>query len=149
VQFDAWLEANSIDTTRWGDGEYTDPAAHNYWRAWQAALAARQPVGEPAMYQVRPRRFPAGEGWREVSKRGFDDRGDFPGYPEAEWERRALYAAPPAQAVDLGRIRSTVQALLNWIDDWAETPEESGVDAIEIEAAAVLALIDSQGVGNG
>lgn len=43
VQFDAWLEANSIDTTRWGDGEYTDPAAHNYWRAWQAALAARQP----------------------------------------------------------------------------------------------------------
>lgn len=44
VQFDAWLEANSIDTTRWGDGEYTDPAAHNYWRAWQAALAARQPV---------------------------------------------------------------------------------------------------------
>lgn len=45
VQFDAWLEANSIDTTRWGDGEYTDPAAHNYWRAWQAALAARQPVG--------------------------------------------------------------------------------------------------------
>ncbi|MBN4995139.1 hypothetical protein JY438_05105 [Stenotrophomonas maltophilia] len=56
---------------------------------------------------------------------------------------------PPAQAVDLGRIRSTVQALLNWIDDWAETPEESGIDAIEIEAAAVLALIDSQGVGNG
>ncbi|WP_251278297.1 hypothetical protein, partial [Enterobacter hormaechei] len=47
VQFDAWLEANSIDTTRWGDGEYTDPAAHNYWRVWQAALSARQPVGEP------------------------------------------------------------------------------------------------------
>lgn len=43
VQFDAWLEANSIDITRWGDGEYTGPAAHNYWRVWQAALAARQP----------------------------------------------------------------------------------------------------------
>lgn len=44
VRFDAWLESNSVDTTRWGDGAYTDPAADSYWRVWQAALAARQPV---------------------------------------------------------------------------------------------------------
>ncbi len=51
--------------------------------------------------------------------------------------------APTAQAVDLGRARASIQSLLNWIDDWAETPEESGIDAIEAEAEAVLALIDS------
>ncbi|EKT2104898.1 hypothetical protein QD001_001362 [Stenotrophomonas maltophilia] len=68
-----------------------------------------------------------------------------------QWQLDALEAnaKQPAQAVDLGRIRATVQALLNWIDDWAETPEESGIDAIEVEAAAVLDLIDSQAVGNG
>ncbi|KOQ78843.1 hypothetical protein ABW45_04525 [Stenotrophomonas maltophilia] len=54
----------------------------------------------------------------------------------------------PAQAVDLGRARASIQSLLNWIDDWAETPEESGIDAIEAEAEAVLALID-KAVGNG
>ncbi len=53
----------------------------------------------------------------------------------------------PAQAVDLGRARASIQSLLNWIDDWAETPEESGIDAIEAEAEAVLALID-KAVGN-
>lgn len=66
-------------------------------------------------------------------------------YDPATKERKA--PAPNAQAVDLARIRSTVQALLNWIDDWAETPEESGIGAIEIEAGAVLDLIDSQAVG--
>jgi len=60
----------------------------------------RQQVGQQAMYQVRPRCFVAGTGWREVSKREYDDHGSFPGYPEREWERHILYAAPPAQAVD-------------------------------------------------
>ncbi|MDH7551838.1 hypothetical protein [Stenotrophomonas geniculata] len=72
------------------------------------AIAARQPVGEPAMYQVRPRSFEDGEGWRKVTKREYDDRGPFPGYDETEWERRTLYAAPPAQVVDLDELRRAV-----------------------------------------
>ena len=48
----------------------------------------------------------------------------------------------PAPAIDLGRVRASVQSLLNWIDDWAETPRESGIEAIAEEAEAVLALID-------
>nr|WP_312250423.1 hypothetical protein [Stenotrophomonas geniculata] len=105
------------------------------------SIAARQPVGEPEIW-VSPgqleelKRRPAGQGSNYLPTR-LASEGNF---------TQPLYAAPPAQAVDLGRIRSTVQALLNWIDDWAETPEESGIDAIEIEAAAVLDLIDSQGV---
>lgn len=39
-KFDTWLETISVDTTHWGDGNYTDPTAHNYWLAWLAALAA-------------------------------------------------------------------------------------------------------------
>lgn len=112
------------------------------------ALAARQPVGEPAMYQVRPRRFPAGEGWREVSKREFDDRGDFPGYPEAEWERRTLYAAPPAQqsaqAVDLGQFR----ALAEFGEEFAFSAEKQPQSrVVYAQARRLLALIDGKAVG--
>ena len=49
---------------------------------------------------------------------------------------------PQAPAIDLARVRASVQSLLNWIDDWAETPGESGIEAIAEEAEAVLALID-------
>ncbi len=96
-----------------------DAGDRQYVAAIRAALAARQPVGCGA----------CGD--------GCTDRAGC----------RVVEENPPAQAVDLGRIRSTVQALLNWIDDWAETPEESGIDAIEIEAAAVLDLIDSHTAG--
>jgi len=141
-------------------------------RAQQAALAASQPVGQaPTMFQVRPRSSPDGEGWREVSKREYDDRGEFPGYPETEWERRALYAAPPAQPVDLG---AAIDLMWTWqeqlgghvydVRDVARTlttpdMQAIGVDPMAVEfaenrgAAIVLAkqeilraLIDSQAV---
>ena len=48
-----------------------------------------------------------------------------------------------APAIDLARVRASVQSLLNWIDDWAEG--ESGIEAITEEAEAVLvALVDGQ-----
>ena len=53
-----------------------------------------------------------------------------------------IRAATPA--IDTERVRASVQSLLTWIDDWAETPEESGIEAIAEEAEAVLALIDEQ-----
>ena len=52
---------------------------------------------------------------------------------------------PVAPAIDRERVRASLQSLLNWIDDWAETPGESGIEAIAEEAEAVLALIDWQG----
>jgi len=73
-------------------------AVHGELAELKAAFAARQPVGEPAMYQVRPRNFKDGEGWRKVTKREYNDRGPFPGYDETEWERRMLYAAPDGGA---------------------------------------------------
>ena len=53
-----------------------------------------------------------------------------------------LAATKGGAAIDLVRVRASVQSLLNWIDDWAETPGESGIEAIAEEAEAVLALID-------
>ncbi len=55
-KFDTWLETISVDTTRWGDGNYTDPTAHNYWLAWQAALAAtgKQQGGEVQGVNLSP-----------------------------------------------------------------------------------------------
>ena len=109
------------------DGSYFPPYVQRAVNAVEAALAARQPVGEPAMYQVRPRSFPAGEGWREVSKRQFDDRGEFPGYPEAEWERRTLYAAAPAQVVDLSMLIAKIDQAWGYLstalDDLDSSPD--------------------------
>ena len=88
-----WIERGQFDVAH-------DIDAFSRAEGWalQRFPGAHQSVGqEPAMYQVRPRSFPAGEGWREVSKRQFDDRGEFPGYPDTEWERRTLYAALPTQ----------------------------------------------------
>ncbi len=117
---------------------YTASQMQDYART---ALAARQPVGEPEIW-VSPgqleelKRRPEGQRSNYLPTR-LTSEGNF---------TQPLYAAP-AQAVALGRVRASIQSLLNWIDDWAETPEESGIDAIEIEAAAVLDLIDSHTAG--
>lgn len=104
--------------------------------AIRAALLTAPPGHVPAMYQVRPRSFPAGEGWREVSKREFDNYGDFPGYPEVEWERRKLYAAQqPASAIDLEQFRETVGRL------WKASHAGSEDD---LSLGKLLALIDGQ-----
>ncbi len=47
AQFEAWADDNAIDTAKLSDGEYLADDAYHAWLGWQAALAARQPVGEP------------------------------------------------------------------------------------------------------
>lgn len=120
---------------------------------------ARQPVGEPAMYQVRPRSFDDGEGWRQVTKRQFDDRGEFPGYPEAEWERRTLYAAPPAQqpaqAVDLADFKALYRAYVRLLDSGRDRIRDLGgacdpvdvMEANDVDLQAARRVLDSQAVG--
>ncbi|UQA20935.1 hypothetical protein [Stenotrophomonas sp. NY11291] len=148
IPFETWAKSQNYDMHRSAGGptfvvgEYTSELTAGAWEAWQY-LSARQPVGEPVAWLVHWSDMPmeSPEVTRSASRIAEVSALTHP--PRVV----PLYAARPAQAVDLGRIRSTVQALLNWIDDWAETPEESGIDAIEIEAAAVLDLIDSQAVG--
>lgn len=132
--------------------EESREAIRNAFAEYAALSGARQPVGEPVAWMIERLR---GKGYvrdKYVVMKGqpSSDPGShlFWADQQARDNHRVtpLYASH-AQAVDLGRARASIQSLLNWIDDWAETPEESGIDAIEIEAAAVLDLIDSQAVG--
>ena len=105
---------------------------------WNAALAARQPVGEPVC---------------EVSRESFSSDGTSdiikPNLPIGT----KLYAAPPAQAVDLGQFREVVSAanarLQSVIGDnmmpWSEREKASKEQAA---LYPLLALID-KAVGNG
>lgn len=90
-------------------------------------LAARQPVGEPVAWMTHhdePMLFPTAA---EASAYCDDDEQPVP-----------LFRSP-AQAVDLGQFRPAVRAM----GLYAEEPED--VD----EAKRLMALIDSQAVGNG
>lgn len=99
----------------------------------------------PVLYQVRPRNFPEGEGWRKVSRRNFDDYGDSPGYPDAEWERRKLYAEPqPAPAIDLEQFRPAVFCMRNYTGVLPRRYWDKGSKAFSDEADRLQALIEGQ-----
>lgn len=108
------------------------------------ALAARQPVGEPdePIFQVKHHDDTEAT-WRDATEAAYEMQ------PAAL--RRIVYAAQPAQAVDLGQFRD---AVLCWRrEQWSRTThvpdaESSPGDNVE-RADRLLALIDSQVVGNG
>lgn len=99
------------------------------------SYAARQPVGEPVAWRYHA------EG--DSTKWYYSDTESLLGLYQP------LYAAPQAQAVDLGQFRQPVQ---DWLDDAQASMEEHGdYDgvfgyAIE-EGTRLLALIDSHSAG--
>lgn len=128
--------------------------AHATIAAWQAALAARQPVGEPVAVVTTSDRFAYGKLNRDLP------------------DGTKLYAAPPAQAVDLGKpVPLIARTLAEWHEDdgnvlwwawcgrewageaaWAGTPNDSdwpGYHTHWTPHPSPPALIDSQAVGNG
>ncbi|WP_414608253.1 hypothetical protein [Stenotrophomonas pavanii] len=111
-------------------------------RRLRAALAARQPVGEPVAYtseaQLNAVRV-SGDGI--MSQRN------------AKW-RIPLYTAPPAQAVDLGQFRTKVAELLRSefdleVADPEDHRHDDGSGEADRIAGKIVALLDSQAVGNG
>lgn len=113
VRFDAWLKSIAVDTTRWGNGAYTDPSADAYWRAWRAALSARQPVGAVVKDSLT-----VGGGQAVAWMTHHDEPMLYPTFSEAaaycddDEPPIPLYAAPPAHAVDLERFRPAVMTAL-------------------------------------
>ncbi|WP_414609770.1 hypothetical protein [Stenotrophomonas pavanii] len=101
--------------------------------------AARQPVGEPVA-------------WMHTHKAtGRVKFGLSPMYDcdfnAAQWDSVALYAAP-AQAVDLGQFREAVEAQYSGaMEQWCGDEAEERYLAARRDR--LLALIDSQAVGNG
>lgn len=106
----------------------------------RALLAARQPVGEAVAWKYRA---PGVSFWRVSFRKPVN----------AEWECEPLYAAPPAQAVDLdlGQFRRPIEEWRSDMEKWVkEHGDYDGVFAKDIaEANRLLALIDNQAVGNG
>lgn len=99
--------------------------------AIHAALAARQPVGEPdePIFQVKHHDDTEAT-WRDATEAAYEMQ------PAAL--RRIVYTAPPAQVVDLGRFRK----LASWVANCAG----HGInDAQRRMGEELLALIDSQG----
>lgn len=92
AQFETWATSRGWSIKRQPGGlqRYCSCDTERMWEAFQAALAARQPVGEPLAYtsetQLKALRV-CGDGI--MSQRN------------AKWSI-PLYTAPPAQAVDLG-----------------------------------------------
>lgn len=115
----------------------------------ERALAASQLVGEPVAW-VSPEQLEAhadplrGEGGHYLPTRK-TAAGKF---------TQPLYAAPPAQVVDLEQFR---EAVAEWRSNWASygrTMTSAGRDTSKArrnvdEADRLLALIDSKAVGNG
>lgn len=140
-KFEAWAYSEFLTLHRHDSGQYSYERTHSAWRAWQAALAASQPVGqEPVAWKYQEK---AADGVWE----------DRIGERLPCWEHRnltPLYAVPPAQTLGLGRFRKAVEA---WKRD-AQNKHRAGEifpeqkDAIWKEADRLLALIDSKAVGN-
>ncbi len=133
-RFEAWAVRNgydvsvTLDHAVMIDGVYAEGDTYSAWKVWQAALAARQPVGQPFAYgsSAGHQPIPArayGEGCSDVY--------DIP-----------LYAAPPAQAVDLGQLQRYDPSLGEHPWPYAEMiPTDDGE---WVRYADVTDLIDSQ-----
>jgi hypothetical protein len=101
----------------------------------RALIAARQPVGEPVANPIHQLRKADGS-WVDQDKHSYD-------YNVAQGHRadlRVVYAAPPAQAVDLGRFRK----LASWVANCAG----HGInDSQRRLGEELLALIDGKAAG--
>ncbi|MCU1138452.1 hypothetical protein [Stenotrophomonas maltophilia] len=134
-RFTEWVKANSYNPATFASGRFIGDGVQIAWEAVQA-LAARKPVGEP-VGQVRTR-----------ADGGFIAE-LFPGVADRVSNLAPLYAAPPAQAVDLGQFRPAVE-LMEWQERGHANPDFPSGDAKKhAEALRLLALIDSKAVGNG
>ncbi|HEL3791275.1 TPA: hypothetical protein UMT86_000901 [Stenotrophomonas maltophilia] len=114
-----------------------------------AALAARQPVGEPVTVEAVATVRSNGDGDRYIDWLTEGGIADLEVGAVLMVSDRAItdedgsgevYTAPPAQAVDLGAVRDAVREITLGFD--GDLPYIKGI-------AEALALIDSQAVGNG
>ena len=134
---DALAEAARRVISDIDSGDFHGEISEATYAALEAALAARQPVGEPVAYLD----LGAG-GYLDVGTDLSDE--ELAALPKGRHMlgiigTHGVDGYKPAQAVDLEQFRPAVRAL----GLYAEEPED--VD----EAKRLMALIDSQAVGNG
>ncbi len=160
-RFTEWVKANGYNPATFASGRFMGDGVQIAWEAVQA-LAAPQPVYLQGCDELRART----EGERAAYMEGLEEGKKIAarqpvGEPVAVIENGAfggggllwigpmppigtkLYAAPPAQAVDLGELPRAVELLSNvarTLVDWAADEQREAIGIVK-------ALIDSQAVG--
>lgn len=121
-------------------------AMHECAAELKAALAARQPVGEPVAWMTHhdePMLYPT---FSEAAAYCDDDEPPIP-----------LYAAPPAQAVDLDDFKALYRAYVRLLESGRDRIRDLGgacdpvdvMEANDVDLQAARRVIDSKAVGNG
>jgi hypothetical protein len=113
AQFEAWAENRlPLHRDRWdGYAEHATGVSYAAWYAgWQAALAARQP-GAPRAWLIHWSKIPLESPEVTTSASRVDAVNALTDRPCIE----PLYAAPPAQGVDLGQFRDRIKAAIDRI----------------------------------
>ncbi|WP_143572919.1 hypothetical protein [Stenotrophomonas maltophilia] len=133
-------------------------------RLLRDSLAARQPVGEPITVEVVAEIFNHPEyglsiNWLLENGIGELQVGDVLMVSDRaitdEDGSGEVYAAPPAQAVDLGAVREALQAaeglatICTAIDGYSRDEVAASGRAMRQQFADALAKVNSQAVGNG
>lgn len=143
ARFEAWALGECLSLHRYDSGPYSHDRTSSAWLAWQAALASRQPVGEPVAVRVTPE-------MRAAFRKAYREGGFWTDRLDTALDAMML-AAPPAQAVDLERFRGTVKSqysMTEWMHRCGFVSAEKLEDSKK-NHDHLLALIDSQVVDNG
>jgi hypothetical protein len=131
-QFEAWMTDVAKIVVGSSD-PYPAGLERDYWRVWQAALASRQPVGHEPFAWISRIRCVGPEYGKEIY-------GKLPvqSLNPLYYEHIPLYAALPAQAVDLGQLQKFAAAAVEFFDHGYDGHGRAKLNEL-------LALIDSQG----
>ncbi|WP_350260082.1 hypothetical protein [Stenotrophomonas riyadhensis] len=105
----------------------------------------RQPVGEPIGFQFRSRQWSDEEFAGPWLNPNVPNRAHYDSRP-ANYETRSIYAAPPAQAVDLG---AAIKAAFPLLTDYGLHHSQCCAYKLIDERHRLHNFIDSQAVGNG
>lgn len=141
IPFETWAKDYGFDVSKF-KGIYNSVETRAAWEAWLywQRLAARQPVDSTVKDSlIVGGGQPVGEpvAWMHTHKAtGRVNFGLSPMYDcdfnETQWDSVALYAAPPAQAVDLGPVRALLQRRIEqWRSHLPADPDAPGTREIE------------------
>jgi len=157
AQFEAWM-TNTAKIIVGSSDPYPAGLERDYWRVWQAALAARQPgaqaLGWSGWATQKPGHMPKLWGTREIAELNHDLTGD---------ARLIFLSEQPAQGIDVGQVHAAVDSLLEFADHHEICGDTDAYNNAEFETCgcgfdsareAIWNALDGQrdaapGVGNG
>ncbi|OWB46087.1 hypothetical protein [Stenotrophomonas maltophilia] len=136
-------------------GYYTNPRTAQDWAMWQAAIAARQPVGEQVGYVTfRDGRFGSCLFQTREMAESHDSTAVAGGPGNSEIV--PLYRSP-AQAVDLDDFKALYRAYVRLLESGRDRIRDLGgacdpvdvMEANDVDLQAARRVLDRQAVGNG